>query len=108
MLARTPLGNRFYNFINTQDPERRYQWSDNCRCACSHFLQEELGLSQNEASDAFHAAMFPIFSDRQGSAEAKETWLMFNDLAQDAASGKYDWTYGGLARRVAAAYPEFV
>jgi len=106
MLARTPIGNRFYNWVAEQDPEGKYNWSDNGNCACGRFMQDELGLSQEEARCSYHATMFPILHDRSVSPDAETVWREFNTIAQGA--DYQDWTFGKLRERIAERKPECV
>lgn len=114
MLAKTPVGNRFYNWVNSQDSNRRYEWHNNCGCACGRFLIEEMGLDRDEVQNALAAVTFPSMRTSR-NADAVEVWSKFNQLAKGSCGtdwfngySKATWTFGKLAERIREKMPECV
>lgn len=108
MLAKTPIGNRFYQWVNSKHPRHRYLWTDNCDCACGRYLIEEMGLKSQEVRAALEFIDHPRMTLRPPNKDAIEVWYLFNWLAYGDGLGDKSWTFGKLAKRIAMKYPEFV
>ena len=112
MLAKTPIGNRFYNWVNAQAPERRYAWHDNCNCACGRFLIEEMGMEREDVQRAQRHNSFPMMTEHKVDLDAVEVWRLFNGVAYIAygggSEGERIWTFGALAQRLRETRPECV
>jgi hypothetical protein len=117
MLSKTPIGNRFYNWVNSQDPKRRYEWHNNCGCACGRFLIEGMGLERDEVQGSLAAVNFPSMLTHNNK-DAVEVWRLFNSIAHGGGNkhvssitklpDKKGWTFGKLAQRIREQMPEYV
>ena len=107
MLAKTPIGTRFYRWVAAQPPEREYQPALSTDCACGCFMQDEFGISREDAarsfSNYFHEMGYgePIYSHTDPSLV--DFWREFNGIAVVGES-----TYGALRQRLEARMPEVV
>jgi hypothetical protein len=114
MLSKTPIARWVYNYARGQDPSRRYNWDDNGECFCALFLTEEMGLTKEEAKDAHRAQSYPLMHAASCyRPDAMEVWRLFNIIAygdadDDGMAIISDRTFGAVADRIAAKYPEFV
>jgi hypothetical protein len=97
MLAKTPIEQRFYNWVNSQPTDQFYLWTDTCHCACGRFLREEMGLTEQETIHEHRAADFPA-SYTSNNLEAFSVWEQFDVIAR--GDDHEDWTFGKLAKRI--------
>ena len=95
MLAKTPIEQRFINWVAEQPPERRYQWHNHSKCACGLFLREEMGLTVNEVTRGYVAVVAGTSYD----PDVFTVWETFNSLAQCDSK---DSTFGSLRKRLEA------
>lgn len=102
MLAKTPIDQRFYNWVARQDPNARYDWFACVDCACGLFLQEELGSSKEEVREECRAL---AFGENPDPTHAK-VWMKFNSIAGEGGAATH--TFGELRKRLAKQMPECV
>lgn len=102
MLAKTPIDQRFYNWVARQDPSAQYYWNNCVECACGRFLQEELGFSNREVQQEYITLCFGQNPDPMHA----EVWTKFNAIA--SAGGTVGWTFGELRKCLAKEMPECV
>jgi hypothetical protein len=103
MLAQTPIGQRFYNWVNSQPPDLRYQYTSCTECACGRFLIEEMGFTPYSVTIGH-----PCHQDHFNfpRLEIKAVWDQFDRIA--GGDDHEDWTFGKLAERIRERMPECV
>ena len=109
MLAKTPIKQRFYNWVCAQPPEQTYNYQSCRDCACALFLIQE--LHKNPLSVVV-SRQFPNYHVLQNElpendATIREVWEMFDDIAR-GNEDHVEWTFGKLRQRIEAQMPECV
>lgn len=98
MLARTPIGTRFYNYVSGQNPNDWYHWPNMATCACGKFIMDEkIELNDQE---------FEAVWGRERSAPMTRLGDLNPSSLNVIAYGhgfRDDWTFGKLRERLDAA-----
>jgi hypothetical protein len=93
MLAKTPISDRFIDWVAAQPANDRYDWTLPGHCACGRFLREELGCTLDEVAREYTARHVD-----PEACSSVELWNQFDLLA--AGRSKEDWTFGKLHKRI--------
>jgi hypothetical protein len=106
MLATTPLGQRFYNWVASQPPDQPYDWQNSAECACARFLVEELACNPLMIALGRRPSIRWNGPGKDSSLDIRQVWDRFDMIA--GGECHEDWTYGKLRERIAAQMPECV
>jgi hypothetical protein len=91
MLAKTPLKDQMIAWLEQQDPNERYDWSNECNCACAQFAR---ATDRMEEWSAWMRMRMPV--------KFTESWGMINSLARppELVSLPYNDSFGNLLQRM--------
>ena len=104
MLAKTPINQRFYNWVAAQDPNEIYNYQNCEECPCAVFLVAEMG---HRLFDVRMARQSTDWVDNPSASEVNLVWNRFDTIAR-GNKDHTDWTFGKLRRRIEETMPECV
>lgn len=110
MLAKTPIKQRFYNWVAAQPPDKQYNYQSCSECGCGQFLINEMKFSRMAVVMKRQFTLDTTWLYPQTSEDNQviaEVWETFDNIAR----GNDDhtaWTFGKLAQRIREQMPECV